>query len=263
MRDIRNQQELEQFINLYRDSKITQFALESELTRAMTEFVYPMKVIVKIIKNDAGHSGSTFGIKALPEINSKDNTMCIAIDDGALLNLFTTEELIKILKEETYYSQHVLKEYSRFLMSKVGSDPSLSEAVVFFLKLYKDSLNNLIEKLPSIVSKLQSNKVLTTTEDIDREIDVINSGKEKIDIIIERLVVKSLLPLITVEKAKQLTQVIANSAKEDESLKLFINPEEPGMNQFRQKQRALSDGTYTNKPKSTIIPYDYEPETNQ
>jgi hypothetical protein len=263
MRDLRNQQELEQLINLYKDSKITQYALESELTKSMTEFLYPMKVIVSIVKQDAGHSGSTFGVKSLPEVNSKDNTMLIAIDNSALLNLFSTEDLIKIFKEEAYYSQHVLKEYSRFLISKLGSDASLSESLIFFMRLYRDSLKNLSEKLPLVITKLQENKSLVTIEQLEAEMADIAQGKEKIELAIEKLVVKGLLPLISVEKARQLTQVIANSAREDESLKLFTNPHEPAMNQFRQKQRALSDGTYSNKPKSTIIPFDYEPETNQ
>jgi hypothetical protein len=264
MKELKNLVALAQMIELYKSGKISELALEKELTLAFAEAVAPVDILVKIIKNDGvGTSGRTFGVTSLPETAGTKNRVTIIVDNESIKNVLSPKDVLTLIALEAKDIQNTLKEYSKFIIKHTGSEVSVLKTLELFLELRKESIERLRDNLNELYEKLLENKTIVSEEDLDKELEKLESTTDRLDVVIEHLIVTDALPKLFVEKAQELARTltgISNQEKIDDT-NFKIAHEEPVMNQFQQQRRALSDGTYQKPGKK--IAYDYKPDTNQ
>jgi len=263
MKDMQNKDSLVKLIDLYKQSKITKGAIEMELSKAVGAITGNEVVQVKIIDEVDSNTNTTFGTVSLPEKIGEKLLLTVLIDKDAILNLVSPEDILEMISEETKDHQKTLREYSKFLKSKEENELSLSDALIFFLGLYKQSLARLSENQKEVYTKLRNNRTIQSVESIQSEIDALKNNFD-IHNVSERLTLSKKMPRIYVDSANEIAKVSGNTLTDVSAVSLFYRDDEPVMNQFYQQRRALSDGTYDlSKNKSKKIEHDYIPKTNQ
>jgi hypothetical protein len=263
MKELANREELVKLIELYKTSKITSFALESELGRSFTEMVEPNIIKVTVINEVEGNTNSTFGVTSIPEKTGERLSLNLLIDRDAIKNLVSASDILKLAEGELKDHQKTFKLYTKFVSDNEGNEVLLSKALVLFLEIYKNSLERFYKEIPEVAEKLSNERTIQSIQSISSEMEAANEESENIRFIIERLTVSKKFPLAFVEAAKQLSKEISAKGSGDEKIPLFYTDEKPVMNQFYQQRRALSDGTYTAEKMNRIIDPNYVPPTNQ
>jgi hypothetical protein len=266
MAEIKNKEALVNIINFYKQSKITRNSAELELSKAVSETIGQDDVVqVKIIEEKDSSTNSTFGIVSLPEKTGERVHISILIDKDAVMNLMSPEEILALLETELDEYQTVLKDYSKFLKSKGENELSVSDTLVFFLGLYKDSLERFSKSHKEVYDRLRNLSTIQSAASIESEIKAIESGNFELSTISERLLLSKKMPHEFEKAAKALASISQNNISQTSKIPLFYRDEEPVMNQFYQQRRALSDGTFDieKKGRSSKIEHNYLPKTNQ
>jgi hypothetical protein len=262
MKDIQNKEELVMMLDLYKQGKITISAMELELTKAAVEKTGQETVQVKIVQEVDATTNTTFGVVSLPEKIGEKLLLTVIIDKDAITNLLSPAEVVDIMCVEIESYQKTLREYSKFLKSKDENEMSISDALLFFLGLYKDSIGRIEEKHPEVFKRLRESRTIQSVQSLESEVKALEDGSEPL-MIIERLTLGKKMPQRFVEVAKELAKVSKDDITTTSKVPLFYRDDEPVMNQFYQQRRALSDGTYDiEKNKSQIIDHKYVPKTN-
>jgi hypothetical protein len=260
MYELTNIKELAQYIELYKTGKITEYSLEKELgSAAQTLIRTSVPVSVKLVDNEKSATSSTFIITSIPQVGQSSN-LTIIIDKKAVKNLLSPEEVVKVLITEVSNSQDVLKEYSRFIITKSGSDISVSDVLMTLLSIYKISLSTLYEKHEKLMNRLTESKSVPSLELINSETKILADGIERLDIIMERLVVSDALPYRFIEVAKEVAQKMREDYLKDESFTARTSNDRPEYNSFFNRLQSLGDKSY--KTPSKTIAHDYKPDTN-
>jgi hypothetical protein len=185
--------ELAQTIELYKNDKLTKYVVEKELAAAAKLLILTdVGITVKIESDEGSNTSSTYLSATMPGVMNT-TSMTILLDEDAVRNILSPQEVVQVFTTECMNNQAILKEYSRFLLSYSNEDITVSDALETFLRLYKISVDAAEEKVPAIVKKLREKKMYTTTEAIVKELDCLNSGEEKLDLILERLIVSDTL----------------------------------------------------------------------
>jgi hypothetical protein len=263
MKDIQNKEELGKLIDLYKQSKITKVSIEVELTKAINEVVGNDIVQLKIVETVEPDTNSTFGVVSHPEKIADKMLVTVLVDKDALLNMVSSSELIDMVMSEVKSHQKTLKAFSKFLKGKEENEISMSDALIFFMELYRDSLKRLSEELPEIYNRLRSARTIQSPELIESEIKLLEVNSD-IHNVSERLTVSRKMPKAYLHSAMELAKVSGNTLTDVTKVPLFYKDDEPVMNQFYQQRRALSDGTYDmSKGRSKQVAHDYYPKTNQ
>jgi hypothetical protein len=260
MKELHNAGELAQLIELYKVDKITEHAIEKELSMRLQELAGPVEIMVKIVEDKQSNTNVTFGVATLPEFGLDRAKVTIVVEKNTIKTLFTSQEVLLILVNEIIEVQKILKKYSEFNIKFVGTEITLDITLRFYLELYKHTLENIHSKLPEISKKIREKKFMASPEEIDEEIAMIDSANERMDMIIERLKVKDHLPEVFIQAAMDLVKEIRASYSGGNGAEI-IDPEKPSMNTFRGKALALSDRTYTNIKGKEISPF-YKPNSN-
>ena len=264
MKEFNNKEALVQVIELYKTGKITKTALESELSKAVSDLVTPNNITVSIISELDGNTNTTFGVTSLPKKVGERVYVTLLIDKDALMNLVEPEEILCMIKVEACNNyQKVLKKYTKFVKEHEDSEILLDDALDLFLDIYEESLENLYENLPEISAKLAENRTIQSVRSIKSEREALKNPKEDIRIVAERLTLSKKFPMAFLEAARKLVRNSVKDQTPEDKIPLFYNDEKPVMNQFQQQRRALSDGTYDASKMSRVIEYDYVPKTNQ
>jgi hypothetical protein len=254
--------ELAQIIELYKNDKLTKYVVEKELVNAARFFIKTgVGISVKIESDEGSNTSSTYLSATMPGVmNIEDLT--VLLDEDAVKNILSPEEVVKVFTTECMNNQAILKEYSRFLLSHSNEDITVIDALETFLNLYKISMNAHEEKVPEIVSKLREKKMYPESDCIIKELENLNSNEEKIDIVLERLIVSDTLPTVFVKRSKEVAQKIRNHYKKIETIDVRYSDENPHVNNFQKQRIAATDGKYVNM-KGKEIAHDYKPTTNQ
>jgi hypothetical protein len=263
MKQLSNAANLAQMIEFYKVGKITLPTLEHEFSKATRELTYPVKSFAKIVVSDRGNLSTTFGVTILPEMEISGASVTFLIDDRTIKSVLKPEEIVMMIAAESSNVQDALKEISRFTISKSDADVTTSDALLVFMRVYLNSVQNFESMSNDLGKKISDSKLLPKSEAIKEHMLQLEEGAEKIEIVIEKLIVLDSLPSLLIEKAKELVAKIKNDNKEKLTMSVVQSDEAPLMNQFRQQARALSDGTYDAVKGSRIIDYKYKPDTNQ
>jgi hypothetical protein len=254
--------ELAQTIELYKDDKLTKYVVEKELAIAAKLLIKTgVGITVKIESSDGSNTSSTYLSATMPSIMNVNN-LTILLDEDAVRNILSSEEIVKVFTTECMNNQAILKEYSKFLLSHSDEDITVIDALEVFLTLYKISINAHEEKIPEIVSKLREKKMYPDSDAIIKELEKLNSGEEKIDITLERLIVSDVLPTSFVKRSQEVAQKIRNHYKKVETLDAIYSDEQPHVDNFQKQRVAATDGKYANM-KGKEIAHNYKPSTNQ
>ena len=226
--------ELAQTIELYKNDKLTKYVVEKELANAAKLLILTdVGITVKIESDEGSNTSSTYLSATMPGIMNT-TSMTILLDEDAVKNILSPEEVVQIFTTECMNNQAILKEYSRFLLGYSNEDITVSDALETFLRLYKISVAAAEEKVPVIVSKLREKKMYPTTEAIVKELDCLNSGEEKLDLILERLIVSDTLPTALVKRSQEVAQKIREYYKKVETIDVKYSDENPHMNNFQK-----------------------------
>jgi len=263
MKELKNKTELAQLVELYKTGKITKTSLENELGKSVSELVAPNTLTVSIISEVDGNTNSTFGVTSLPEMVGEKILVTLLVDSDAIMNFVSTQEIIDMITVEASRHQKVLKEYSKFIREHKDSEILLEDALVLFLDIYEESLEEFYDELPEISAKLMTSRTIQSVKSIKAEKEAIKNPSEDLRLIIERLTVSKKFPIAFLTAARKLVRSSIENEKPEEKLPLFYTDEKPVMNQFHQQRRALSDGTYDSSKISRVIAHDYKPDTNQ
>jgi len=260
---IDNAYELAQMIELYKEDKITAYSLQKELMLAAKKAVFTgASIIVEIIPNAGSATNSTFGVATLPSIG-QTASLKILIDKNAIDNIFSSEDMVKVFVVEAMNAQKILKSYSRFNIEHSNEDVTVADTLEAFLEIFAISIDAFYEKLPELAKKLKERKVYPCKEDINDAMAQIRLGEERLDQIMETLVVKNTLPTMFVKYAKELAIKIRKQYKNMETYKAAFSTDTPELNAYEKQRKAVSDGTYDEKMKGQTIDPNYIPETNQ
>lgn len=261
MYKLTNIDELAKTIDLYKKGKITQHALESELTKTAQELTYPVSSLVKIDTTDKSRTNSTFGIVTVPFIGQYAS-VTFYLDNNIILNLLSEDEVVKILAAECRNFQSALREYSKFNLTKADSDVDIRDLLLTFVAIYKNSIDSLESRAPDIFVKLRERKCLPSSDSLAEVYEMIASGRGKTEDLIEKLTINYAFPKIFIEKAKEIIEQIKTEYQQNITKYPDPSGETLKLNAFKTQRRALSDGTYSDK-KSYQIPHNYKPDTNQ
>jgi hypothetical protein len=259
MKTLKNVQEVIQLFELYRENKITKYTLERELTHVYGQVAYPATLFVEVLEETSGPSGRTFGFVSIPKISRTITTVGIYIDEDSIRNVFTPEELVKMILVEANSIQKTLKQYSKFVLDYTDSIVGLSETASLFLNMYRSMRERISEAIPGICK----DKPVPRMEDIDTLIVSLNDGEQPVSEIVEKIVVDGVLPKKSIEAAKELIESLKETIRKEDTDKKFkdLDPNIPSSNIFKTYVRTFVDGTYQIPGK--VISHDYEPDTNQ
>jgi hypothetical protein len=257
LKKLQNADDLAKMIELYKNDKITKFALEKELIGSYLKVTYPLKITFCISEDHTGPSGSTFGLIAIPKISPSGTIVEICIDKDAIKNAFTPEEMVKIIFIETLNIQKTIKTHSRFMLDNAGGPISLGQAVAMFLDTHKDTLEEIMEYAPEVLK----NKPIPSIEKIEELIKLLEDPAQKSEEIVEKVVVEGILPKKSIEAAKELVKSFKENLRGEENTGKVSDPDNVSINTFKTHTRTFVDGTYQIPGKK--IAHDYEPDTNQ
>jgi hypothetical protein len=258
-----NKEELARMVELYRTGKITKYALEAELSKAFSAAMEPNIVAVSLVSEQDGNTNSTFGATLFPEKIGEKITVTLLLDKEMVLGLATSSEIVDLVENELKGFQKTIKDFNSFVREKKGTAISISDTVLVFLKIFRESVARFSEGLPNLFSKLKEISTIQSVDSIDSEIRAIETESDDIRFIIERLTISKKFPQVFVLAAERLVKELGEGLENTAKQSIFYRDDAPVMNQFYQQRRALVDGTYTDNKMSKVIAHDYKPETNQ
>jgi hypothetical protein len=253
---LKNADELAQMIELYRNDKITKFALEKELISSYLDVAYPLKITFCISEDHIGPSGNTFGLVSIPKVSTTSSILEICVDKEAVKNAFTPQEIVKLILVETLNAQKTMKTYSKFVLEHTGGPVSLAQAAELFLDIYKDSMEKFFEYIPEVLK----DKNLPKLERIEEVMDMLEDPSQKSEEIVEKITVEGLLPRKAIDAAKELVNSFKETLRKEDIVDTS-NPDVLSINPFTKHVRTFVDGTYQIPGKK--IAHDYKPDTNQ
>jgi hypothetical protein len=261
--NVKNREELAKLAELYKTGKITKYALEAELSKSFSSAMEPSMVSVSMVTEQDGNTNSTFGVTLLPEMIADKVQVTLLVDQEMVISLVKSAELISILENELSGFQKAIKELTSFHKERKGAEVSISDALLVFVRIYRDSLKRLSEGLPETFNRLFDSRTIQSVESIDSEIKALENGSDDPRFVVERLTISKKLPQLMAVAASKLAEEMGKDLGKTVKIPLFYTDDAPVMNQFYQQRRALVDGTYTDNKMSKVIAHDYKPETNQ
>ena len=245
--------EILSLIKFYKEDKITRHVLEKELTLKLAG---NKKIFFEIVDTRSHNTATSFVLSTLPYVDCGVIKSKFIIDANAF-RIYEAKEILKMINLELSNHTARIRKFYKFI--KTANIPPISESLVFFLGLYRDTLSTLKTLDFNIISKVS---ILPRIEDIDSIIKSSNDNEISVDTLIERISIADLLPEEVISFAKKLS--------EDMNSDTFIRVVDsddindlPSINAYFNRIENVCTSTYGAKPVSTKIRHDYIPETNQ
>jgi len=254
-----NMKDILPLVELYKQGKVTKYSLEAELTNAIELITHPISTDIRILGALSDKVINAFGVAILPSISQSKTTVTLFIDDSLIVNILTEEEVLKLIVSQCLSIQDVTRIYSKFLISKSNMNVTVEDCLQMFLDINQVSLSAIREKFPQINAKLLSSNLISDTKVFDTEKAKIDSFEEKLEQIIERLLITDHFPSVFVDASKELAAKMCNLFGSDVEEKGY-DDKEGTYNSSNTHIKKLVDGTYENLGK--IISYTYKPDTN-
>ena len=246
--------EIISLIRFYKEDKITEHVLEQELTMKLSG---AKKLIFDIVSDKKSSTASTFGIAVLPY---EDCGMIKGkfLIDKAVFNIYEPTEILKMINIELSNYQQRISKFYRFI--KKHENPPVSESLVFFLELYRDTLAT-ITTLD--FNKLSKAGILPKEDVINSLIKTADSNELSLHELIEKISVSDVIPAQIIEAAKNLSDHLNDAVV----MRVVENGDDvndlPSVNMYHSKIQSVCTSTYGGYPYSTQIKHNYLPDTNQ
>ena len=245
--------ELVSLIDFYKENKITRHVLEKELTMKLAG---AKKLFFEIVATNGINSATSFVIATLPYEDCGVIKGKILIDSAAF-EIYESKELLKMINLElSYYTQRIARFHK---LIKKNDVPPVSESLVFFLSLYKDTLTTL-KSLD--FNKLSKANVLPSENTINDIIKSIENNEYSLHEIIEKISVEKIVPKEMVKAAEELSEHL-NSSVVIRVVDTDDFNDLPSINTYHNRIAAVCTSTYGAEPLSVQIKHDYVPSTNQ
>lgn len=184
--------EIEQIIQLYKEKKLTRFALECELGRLISNEI--VDIPVEITKGSARYIATI-----LPQEYNGGIKTSLLISDTAIVDYLTTSELVDVIVSVAESRVPVMSLFTKFLRNKDRAEISRSEWYILYLKLYLLSLNAIH---PNVLAKFDERKIdYTKNETVAELINKLEDAntKEEVDALVEVIKTKDIIPAKTYE----------------------------------------------------------------
>lgn len=233
-------------LKLFKDGKITQYVLEKEIGKFLSE-----RAEVKVVKC-FHHTARTFVVFPAAEVKSNGLYMNVYIDEGALLEALTAEEMYEILRITRDNIQSIFKNYMGFISSSAANSVTVTEVLLEYLKAYENILPYLRE------ANEKSKKVLHSPMSLSEVIEKLDNGRTDAQGI-EELIIKDYIP----REVLELSERISAASGGESGLALEINHRELPIANLCQSEIRQYAQSSINLDKHREIPHDYKPSTNQ
>lgn len=214
---------LELLFNYYKEGKVSEFTLCSELEDYLQT---NLRTQVVIETETSGSSASSFVAALLPIKTDIGYKVQYLIDKKAInSNLINVNEIIEILDFLKNSEQKVLAAFRKELQLIPDGNMTVRDALIIYTKIYRMCL----DAYPyNIRQKLYTNKLLDS-DAIDEEIEKLMNYVDKTEHIIETLIIKDIVPVMFVDEAKKL-------ANHDVACKIILGGDnEPDLNVLETK----------------------------
>lgn len=214
---------LELLFNYYKEGKVSEFTLCSELEDYLQT---NLRTQVVIETETSGSSASSFVAALLPIKTDVGYKVQYLIDKKAInSNLINVNEIIEILDFLKNSEQKVLAAFRKELQLIPDGNMTVRDALIIYTKIYRMCL----DAYPyNIRQKLYTNKLLDS-DAIDEEIEKLMNYVDKTEHIIETLIIKDIVPVMFVDEAKKL-------ANHDVACKIILGGDnEPDLNVLETK----------------------------
>lgn len=188
--------EIEQIIQLYKERKLTRFALECELSRMLSNEI--VDIPVEITKS----SSAAYISCILPEEFNGGIKTTLLVSDSAIIDYLSNKELISVLVSVAESRVPVMSFFTKFLDKKDRAEISKSEWFNLYLNLYLITLKSIN---PQILANLEERKInFCKIDDIKEMIKKFEaaSTKEEVEGLISVLKTKTIIPDRMIETAE-------------------------------------------------------------
>lgn len=234
-----------ELIQLFKDGKITEYVLERELGKFLGE-----RVFVKIVKC-FHHTARTFVVFPAAEVKSNGIFLNVYIDEGALLETLSAEEMFNILRILRDSIQSIYRSYMNFVATTAANSLTVSEVLAEYLKQYAQLLQ-LFEACDG-----NCKKVLHSLINLNELIEKLDNGHGSYQDI-EELIIKDYIPREILELSEKISE---NSGGESGLQNNIRRVEIPSINLCQGEIRQYAKNSI--KLDRREIPHDYRPSTNQ
>lgn len=238
------EQHIAELISLYNENKLTKYVLEKELSNFLGD-----DWMVQIVSQAKATTTTSYGIFVMPEKLPITLHVICYIDECALKNFYTPEELCKALHSLAGMKQFFIKSLFKLLKEHSENVLTFSDVIACFLKLYKASFSCLeVEGKDFLPTPMQLDSLILAFEN---EANVRENT--------EALTAGNIVPCEVVEAAHKISHDFIE--KVSGPIVKFVDEMHPVQDLYGQHARSFCDGTY--KLSSNQIPWDYTPSTNQ
>lgn len=214
---------LELLFNYYKEGKITEYTLCSELEDHLQT---NLRTKVIIDTENSGAASSSFVVALIPIRTDAGYKVEYVIDKKILqVNTLTAAEVIEIIEFVKNEEQRILSVFLKELKKIPDVDMTLRDALIIYTKIYRMCL----DAYPYQVRNKLANLKLLDTELIDNNIDKLMGFDERTEHIIEALVVNNIIPNNYIIEARKLAY------HSNEANQLLSNDTFPSVNTMEVK----------------------------
>lgn len=243
-------------LSFYRTGKLSRFALEAEMTRAID-----MPRADVIIDETACSAAGTYAIAIIPDMRSGIIKDHIVIDRRLIDSQIAINKIIELISAAGKLIPSVNMRYVGFRSSHHGVETSYLECIEFALNSYKCMISDLDSDLgaDSAISYLTGVAHKLDLPSLDSAILSAHTGKDSIEACVEFILGHRLLPKIALENAEDLFKSL-NSPSADINGADPLH-EVPAENEYYARAASMCDGMINPQYHKDLDPF-YLPDTN-
>lgn len=243
-------------LGFYRTGKLSRFALEAEMTRALD-----MPRADVIIDETACSSAGTYAVAIIPDMRSGVIKDHIAVDKRLIDSQIAVGKIVDLINAAGKLIPSVNMRYVGFRSSHHDVETSYLECIEFALNSYKIAISDLDADLGADSALAYLTGVAHTLDlsALDSAILSAHTGKDSVKSCVEFVLNHRLLPKIALDNAEDMFKSL-NSPTVGIDGKDPIN-EVPAENEFYARAAGLCDGRINPQYHKDLDPF-YLPDTN-
>jgi hypothetical protein len=252
-------EEMKRLLSMYREGKITKFALEKELNTDVYGMAIPSQVNIEFDLGHVGSSGSTYLMAVKPYFSPRSGATII-VDNNAL-SIFTDAEIIDGIVAIIHSLPNVMSIF--YNMSNDGD--TVFKALEGYIRLFKSSLETAMAQIQDPERKKALSQAVMSDKDFEDLLAEAKGETLPIGDFKEKLMLLGTFPTQLVKEAEDLamrrhresvTEIHDDFLRDDD-------PNIPTANKYHDHRKKYVDGTYDHDKLNKEIPFDYKPSTNQ
>jgi len=185
-------------IKYYKEGKISEFTLCSELSDILSDENYANIILTK---DTVSATTNSFVAALMPEKGNNGLKVNYVIDKKAVASdIVTDEDVANCLLALKTNAQNILAAYIKELNQVKMVDFALSDAVLIYSKIFRMSVNSFSEEFKAKAKEIN----LIKYDEIDDAITKMQTDISNVNQVIECLLVNDLIPDVFIDTAKEM-----------------------------------------------------------